>query len=243
MQFRSFAAHCRRHCRNLSVVLIATLAACSTEHEDYYPLDGSRWSYFEIAETILGEARNSRYLVFNSGATTFAGEAVFSRAAQTASVEYLRYQGRGVERLAARRPDQSGIQRDEPYRIILPNDLDVGQRWVVPSTLGLVESRTFARGDRVIARRYPVQIEKAIVAVDAEVSVPAGHFSNCLKVSGHGHTSVRTDRGTSQAIVNVDISEWYAAGVGLVKLEREETSPSPFLKPGRQQWALLDFGD
>jgi hypothetical protein len=233
LQFRSLAAVWRRHCRNIRVVLIAVLAGCSTEHEDYYPLDGARWSYFAIAETILGEARDSRYLVFNSGATTFAGEAVFSRVAQTASLEYLRYQGRGVERLAARRPDQSGIQRDEPYRIILPSDLEVGQRWIVPSTVGLVESRTFARSDRVISRRYPVQIEKTIVAVDAEVSVPAGHFSNCLKISGHGRTSVRTDRGTSQAIVTVDISDVVRSGgrPGQTRAQRNVTQPVPQARP------------
>ena len=52
-----------------------------------------------------------------------------------------------------------------------------------------------------------------------------------------------SDRGNASASVAVTTREWYAAGVGLVRLEREETSTSPFLKNGRQTWTLLDYGN
>jgi hypothetical protein len=53
---------------------------------------------------------------------------------------------------------------------------------------------------------------------------------------------VPTDRGNGSATVSVEVREWYAAGVGLIKLERSEHSTSSFLKSGQQRWELLDYG-
>ena len=71
----------------------------------------------------------------------------------------------------------------------------------------------------------------------------AGVFNHCLHVTGRGQTTVQTDRGNASASVTVQVDEWYAPSVGLVKLERQETSESTFLKAGRQTWQLLDYGE
>ncbi|MGR8918631.1 MAG: hypothetical protein ACU85V_03355 [Gammaproteobacteria bacterium] len=219
----------------------ALIAACGADRS-YYPLDAGRWWYFEVEQTILDETRESRYLLVNAGPATLAGEPAVAQVAQSASVDFLRKEGRGVHRVARRRPDRRAIESEPEAHVILPASLAPGTRWQVTSTLGLAESRTFARGDRIAVRRYPVTLEKAIVAVDASVTAPAGVFDGCLEVEGRGQRTVPADRGTAAALVTVRTREWYAPGIGLVLLERSEDSKSPFLKPGRQRWALADYG-
>ena len=55
--------------------------------------------------------------------------------------------------------------------------------------------------------------------------------------------AVRTDRGNASAMVTVRTREWYARGIGLVRLEREERADSTFLRNGRQIWVLVAHGD
>jgi hypothetical protein len=145
-----------------------------------------------------------------------------------------------------RAADTDGLQTgrhafSEPH-VRLPDTLDVGTTWKVTSTLALAESRTFEPRDRIIALRLPVELQKQVVSFHDEVRVPAGRFEHCLLIEGQGLASAPTDRGNGSATVSVAVREWYAAGVGLIKLERVERSPSSFLKSGQQRWELLDYG-
>ena len=220
----------------------AFMAGCSSSSSSYFPLEHSRWWYYEISETILDERRNSRYVVVNSGKGVLDSRDVFLQSAQITSLDYLRYKGDGVERIASRRPGMTGIVREVSTRVILPDTLEPGRKWHVSTTLGLIESRTFARTDRVVVRRYPVEIEKTIAANDASVRVEAGYFDDCIRVESEGRAVIGTDRGNSQALVLVRVTEWYAKDVGLVRLERVESADSPFLKTGTQTWELADYG-
>ncbi len=126
--------------------------------------------------------------------------------------------------------------------VLLPDTLEVGTTWRVTSTRALAESRTFEPRDRIIARRLPVELQKQVVSFDDEVRVLAGRYEHCLLIEGQGLASVPTDRGNGSATVSVEVREWYATGVGLIKLERVERSASSFLKSGQQRWELLDYG-
>ena len=225
------------------LLAVVSLTGCTRHDSNYYPLEPPRWWYYEIHETVLDEARESRYLMLNAGTAELAGETVYLQSAQAGSLDYLHYRGDGVERLASRRPGMPGPMRDDAARIILPESLDSDQPWRVRSTLGLIESRTFEPLDRLIVRRLGVELEKKISARDVELTMAAGNFDHCLQIDGEGHTFVPTDRGNAEAAVVVRTSEWYAPGIGLVKLERSESSDSPFLKSGHQVWELADFGD
>ncbi len=223
------------------VVVLTLLSGCDGREHDYYPLTQDHWWLYDISETILDDEHHARYLVRNGAAQRGrAGEAV---------VQYLQLRSRdliavtdaGVQRLQGLRPSALGTQFDEKPRLIIPHDHD--QVWSVTSTLGLIESRTFARQDRLRVQRLPLTLSKRVAAVSERITTPAGTFEDCLRIDGTGNRSVQTDRGNSVADVVVKTSEWYAPGIGLVRLERNETSPSTFLKPGRQIWTLLEFGD
>ncbi|MBK6659723.1 MAG: hypothetical protein IPG43_16935 [Proteobacteria bacterium] len=240
---------CRDHCSRrwlarpaLALLVSCALTACGHDGDGYYPLEAPRWWYYAVDATVLDEPRHSRYLMQNAGLAAGMDNTVYLQTAQAGSVDFLRAQGAGVERVARLRPGMRGPESDMPPRQVLPADVAPGHRWQVPSTLALIESRTFEPRDRIIPRRLPVMLDKEVLRNDAVVEVAAGRFSACLEVEGHGSAAVPTDRGNGAASVAVEVREWYAPGVGLVKLERRETSKSTFLKDGRQHWELLDHG-
>ena len=222
---------------------VLALGACKPGGSSYYPLEASRWWDYAVRGTVLDETHHSRYLLQNAGLAKGMDKPVYVQTAQTGSSELLRYRGAGVERIASMRAGMRGPQPDGKPRVMLPEALTLGTRWQVRSTLALIESRTFEPRDRVIPRHLPVALNKKVVADDAEVEVAAGRFTACLLIEGEGTASVPTDRGNGTASVAVAVREWYARGVGLVKLERRESSDSSFMKSGEQTWELLDYGD
>lgn len=235
-------AHVR--CRRLAALalLVSSLPGCKTDSTDYYPLDAPRWWYFAVDATVLDEAQHSRYLMQNAGLAPGMDNTVHLQTAQAGSADFLRRQDGGVARIASLRPGMRGPRSDSPPRVVLPALLKPGSAWQTHSTLALVESRTFEPRDRLIPRRLPVTLEMRVVGMDATVEVAAGRFADCLEVEGQGVAEVPTDRGNGTASVAVEVREWFAPGIGLVKLERRETSTSTFLKDGQQHWELLAYG-
>jgi hypothetical protein len=176
--------------------------------------------------------------VRSTGRIDLHGESVFARNAQASVVAYFRDTRDGVES----RSNRSNASTPLRSKVVQPESLSTGVSWTSSSVLQLIESRTFARGDRIIPRRLELMIDRTVVEQGVEVTIPAGRFPGCIRITGVSERTVRTDGGNSRAVVNVDITEWYASGVGLVKRNGAERSDSTFVSAGQQQWQLLDFG-
>lgn len=235
--------HALRAERALALVLLATsLAACGPSGGSYYPLAPGHWWHYDVQSVVLDDTRQSRFLLQNAGLAPGLDGQVHLQISQTRSADFLRVAGEGVLRIASQHPGMPGPRPDEPPRVLLPQTLAPGTEWQVTSTLALAESRTFEPRDRIIPRRLPVVLTKTIATLDATVEVAAGRFEHCLLIEGRGEASVPADRGNTSATIKVSVREWYAPGVGLVRLERDETTTSTFFKPGRQRWELLDYG-
>ena len=71
-----------------------------------------------------------------------------------------------------------------------------------------------------------------VAALDASIATPAGQFDNCLLVEGHGQTDADLGNGVGPTHIEVTTREWYASGVGLVRMERNEQSSAKALKAG-----------
>ena len=85
------------------------------------------------------------------------------------------------------------------------------------------------QGFGVIVR--PVTVTYKIEDTDDTVTVTAGTFGHCLRVHGKGYLFAGRTLQEFMGIdtINIDQTEWYAPGVGLVKSVREEyTQPNEF---------------
>jgi len=214
--------------------LVALLAgACAPGAADYYPLDAGRTFEYHQRVEVRGEPTVQRRVVTNLGPATWQGRRVHVQRVQDGVLHLFVRDAGGVRRIATRSPGQADALADGEYHYLLPAPLRSGRHWSLESRLRLVESRTFAREDRLAPRLLPVTLVYTVEALDDTVQVPAGRFTACVRIRATGRTHVPVDRGNARAAVAVEHVDWYAPGIGRVKSQREETSDSPFLHDGR----------
>ena len=82
-----------------------------------------------------------------------------------------------------------------------------------------------------------------VASRDETVIVPAGKFEHCLLVEGDAKLTMFADPMTGYTDVPITTREWYAPGVGLVKLERTEPLDSSVFKGGSYVFELVGFSD
>ena len=68
--------------------------------------------------------------------------------------------------------------------------------------------------------RFPMHYQ--IASLNDTVTVPAGVFRDCIKVTGEATLAMYVDPRSGTHEIPITTTEWYAAGVGLVRLERHE---------------------
>lgn len=144
----------------------------------------------------------------STGRIDLHGESVFACNVQASVVEYFRDARDGVES----RSNRSNASTPLRSKVVQPETLSTGVSWTSSSVLQLIESRTFARRDRIIPRRLELMIDRTVVEQGVEVTVPAGRFPGCIRITEVGERTVRTDRGNSRAVVNVDITDMVRVG-------------------------------
>ena len=227
-------------CRRLVFCLLcaALLCGCGESPNGYYPLDNGHWWYYETTLTILDETKTQRLLVSNIGTGNFQGRAVAIQRQSSGREIYIDRTEDGIQRVGVR-AGFADSGDPAPATTLLPNDFAAGSSWQTPTKLTLIESRTFARQDKLRGKTLPLTLNMVVASVADEITVPAGRFTDCLRVDGRGERSVRTDRGNASADVVVETQEWYAPGVGLVKATRREFADSPFLKAGHYTQVLV----
>lgn len=227
----------------VAALVIAFTSACGDSNEAYFPLDTSVWRYYQTETRILDETKKQRIMAGIAEITKTEKGAVYVHRHVPDQDTFLQISGDSIYRLARRdRSRLTEIWDAAPIKL-LPTEPSLGDSWIVPSELALIESRTFARQDRLRNRTIALDLSQEVTGLGELVTVPAGTFKNCLLVKSTGTVDVRTDRGNANAEVMITQQDWYARGVGLVKSERLEESASPFLKSGNYKQVLIAIGD
>lgn len=202
----------------------------------HFPATPGRWWYYSTAATILEEAHVQRLFVAN---VANDGQTLIQR--RQGGWDHFYSLGRkGI--LHKSYIDRHGGRAREAEALLLPATLAVGQSWTFDSQLRLIESRTFSAEDRLGGRYHPVPMTAEVKALNDTIEVPGGRFHGCIRVEAKGAALVRADRGSVEVEVRAAQTEWYAPGVGLVRVTRKETSESPFLRNGEYVQELLDSG-
>lgn len=226
----------------LSVFLIGCQADIA--ENDYFPLHkGVKWHYNVFAD-LTDTTQTRQFSITSLGPVALDGDykdaRVSARLTSDGTAYYILQNEQGSYRIAKRTVVETQPRFDLKAIKILPNTeyLTIGRSW-------LAETRSYALHGLRSALPDPSQksfnLTYEIVALDSRVDVPAGRFENCIKVEAQGVISLYADPRLGYQDIVVTQTEWYAPGVGLVKLVRNEPMDLEIYKGGSITFELTQF--
>ncbi|EIJ34878.1 hypothetical protein [Thiothrix nivea] len=229
-----------------TLLCLPLLYACGHKPaaDDHFPLQaGLRWEYQVRIEQPHRSASRG-LLIRNLGEQTFKGATASVRQTSDGTDYYIARQTDGLYRIAKRSAVELQPQPDPTPRMVLPLPAaqSKGKTWSSVTMPYLIE-RVYEGGHNLYASGLRFPMTYTLVGVDEQVEVPAGRFSHCLLVEGQAELTLYADPRKGDSQVHVTTREWYAPGVGLVRLEREEPLDTDVYKGGKMTLELVEFDD
>ncbi|HPY42405.1 MAG TPA: hypothetical protein PLM98_17905 [Thiolinea sp.] len=210
--------------------------------DDYFPLNqGLRWEYqLSIEHPQHTEAK--QLVIENSGTATLKEQPTTIRSTSDGTDYYIARQADGFYRMAKRTLVELSPQLDSSPRMVLPLPIQVskGKTWSAISQPYLIE-RVYEGQDVMTADMLQFPMTYTVVSLDETVELPAGRFDHCVLVEGQTELSLYADARKGDMSIPITTHEWYAPGVGLVKLEREEPLNTDVYKGGKIVMELVKF--
>lgn len=229
-----------------AVAAVAVIAGgCADDAgNEYFPTRaGMHWEYEVTVVTQAGPGRR-RLFVDSLGVVRRAGRSFAARRDGEGTVSYYEERGDGLWRLDASAGGDE-LARDagdhsdtlDPGEKVLGYPLRPGTRWRATERTITLEKHTPPHGNLT---RVEVELDLAyrIDAVDETVVVPAGRFERCARVRAEGETSREVGLYIGAMDVRVEVTRWYAPGVGLIKAVRRESTSEPTLPFGEYTMVL-----
>jgi len=203
-----------------------SLGACQDKpaEDDLFPLtDNLSWHY--SASFRAGRVSSKHKLVITNEAAEFEGEKVTSRRFHNGDIAYYDKNENGIFRIALF-SERKGLVKDPVDHFLIRFPIEKERTWTLISKPFFLEKsvRKINSGQASLSADLkidPLFMHYQITATDDNVSVAAGNFSRCVRVTGKGETRASgPEIGTVE--INVTQTDWYAPGMGLVKSERHE---------------------
>lgn len=212
-----------------SLLAASLLLGCSPsppQSDVYFPLEaGRQWEYQSTLRNPL-QTHHSVLRIENMGLVSdpFQEDTqAYLRRTSHGMRYWLVRDAAGVRRVASQGVAQPGPVADLHPRWVVPAQEAMDQEWMVPSRPYALERAEPFR-ERFYAdpsAQFPLYFR--VVSRSVTVDVPAGRFDHCWKIEAQGELAVHADPRIGVSVVPVTQEEWYAPGVGLVKLLRRET--------------------
>ncbi|MEE8321372.1 MAG: hypothetical protein V3R68_05970, partial [Gammaproteobacteria bacterium] len=182
-----------------------------------------------------------KYMLVNQSPKYREDQKYFVRKSLDGTLLYYKEIEEGV--LFMGKEDVSGIEpvftRDEQFVFRYP--LTTGTEWQeVTLTRLLIKTGPPQKTVFKIVEEIPVTIK--VETTDDTVKVPAGVFHDCVRITMHGYAYKDAGNYVGRTLVDVNETSWYAPGVGLVKMVREESTESQALDKGSMTIELEEFG-
>ena len=213
------------------------LSACDESRDSLFPLDdGLRWTYDVTLESQAATTVTQRSVEI-AGRKTLDG------------MEYtIRRWDDGVDYYVAE--TQKGFFRAGTRTFLkVIERLDTEPRYMLKAPFEAQTAWTESINSHLMYRSGPISpvgekaslitMHYAIETTDAEVTVPFGKFSNVVLVVGNAIVDSTTSG--QRTAVPVTTREWFAPGVGLVKMERHEHAKSADQQGGHFTLELKSF--
>lgn len=227
-----------------TLAALAALGGCAERpaYDALFPLAaGHRWTY--RVSTVIdedGSTRRETIVLANRGAEPLDGEPAWRRRSDAGNEYWLRSDATGIYRVAARGPLDAAPRHDNPRRYVLRKPIAVGTTWEA-STLPYVLERKNELPHALRHTLKPLPMVYRIDALDQRVDSPAGGFDGCVRVAGRAEVRLYVDALFQWRQIPLDTLEWYCPGVGLVRLERKEPSPTKFMVGGTVTMELVSW--
>ena len=229
-----------RHYFCLLVVSLTSLVACSNEENAYFPLSEGRTWHYDISRTTMDGTFQQKQ-IFHSLPEIDWHQGVATPFVSASGAHYL-YQGNehGTQLVAVKARDGGSYESAEEAFKILPAEVSPGTTWRQPEHTQVLEN-TGSPWETLFRIVEPVSIDYVVESNDVSVRVPAGEFDNCIKVRGSGQTNVDVGNYIGRTLISIEVENWYAKGVGLIKSIRKEITTSEALDYGELRYELEDM--
>lgn len=213
---------------------------CSKNEISYFPLNkGFKWQY-DVALINRDGLSNQKYILNNLGKSKLNGEEVYLRRSLDDSLLYYTVSDEGIFYKGNINSQNINPEFKENYQLVIPGELSVGVKWEESTTTKLLQKTGPPQKTvfKIIAR---VPLDVKIESLSETVIVPAGRFENCLKISMEGFVFKDAGNYIGLTMISVEQTNWYAPGIGLVKMERLETTERKALDKGTLLVELARF--
>jgi hypothetical protein len=226
-----------------ALAAVALVAACTppprAAPDDYFPLaDGHAWTYRVTTAKDDDLPKTETMVIHARAAENMGGDPAHRRHTSDGIDYWLRSDRTGIYRIASRNPLDRFAVADDPHRYVLSKPYEVGTNWKTTTTAYVLQRRSEV--PKEIRRTHkPFPMTYTIAALDEKVEVPAGAFDKCMRVDGQAALRVYVDAQFAWRDIPLTTREWYCPGVGLVKVERLEPSPSRFMIGGKVTFELM----
>lgn len=218
----------------------------SVSPDDYFPTqEGLSWRY-AIKHEMLQESWTDWMTIrtVDKGTVYFEDKTQMDlprRRTSSGTDYYILKNEEGIYRAARRLIVENKPKVDPKVRMIVPQgkNLKLGFVWAQEGTPYAVQWQPPFSEMNASIKPFDMLFE--IGALKDSVSTPAGDFDDCIRIDGFGKMVVYADPRTGYREVEISQKEWYCAGVGLVKLIRDEPLKLDIITGGTVTLLLTKF--
>ena len=222
------------------VLIFLVLTACSKKEDSYFPLSsGLKWHY-NVSLTTRDGLEKQKYILYNLGPDKLNGEPVFLRKSLDGTILYYSISDDGIYYLGNLDSKATSPKFYADKSIVIPTPFAINKKWEqITYTRLLKKTGPPQRTEFKIIAEVPLEI--SIESMTDTVIVPAGKFNKCMRIKMQGSAYKDAGNYVGLTLVNVEQTNWYSQGVGLVKMERIETTKSDALDKGTLSIELTNF--
>lgn len=224
----------------LCICLLLQLSACdqNISSQSYFPLNNNSHYIYETTMTTPLAKEKIQYSVKNLGEKLLDNKLVFVRQTSLGTEYYFnKDKATGdIIRIAKRTSAEIKPVYDINHRYVLKQPLIAGTEWVVPARAYLMGRPFSTEYELKDTLRFEMQYQ--VIGNTETIKVPAGTYENCLHIRGYASFKMGRLLTVIQDHVEVTTDEWYAKGIGLIKLHRKESVDSKYAYGGDYEMQL-----
>lgn len=212
--------------------LLLLLCACDRPAAGYFPVTpGYEWNY-EIRRSMppLEGLITQKSIVRSLRPDTVGADRYYPRIYANGRKYFYT---RSTEGISRKSPDSDSVER------VIGYPLSVGTQWSSTARLQLFDLPKKLEDGWNGLSRY-MSMDYTITSLDESVNVPAGRYSRCLRIDAVGFLDLPQRIMLGIRIIKVEQTQWYAPGVGLIKMTRREFA-IPNLYPSEYTQVLTSF--